>query len=1265
MAEIAVTIAIELARHLVSPIGRPISYVRNYKTNFENLKGQVIMLEDVRTNIQRSVHEAIRKGEVIEEVVKRWLSRANEIIDEEAETFLVYEEAAAKKQCFKGSCPDLKTRYHLSKKAVMQLQAVAELREEGRMLDAISYPIIINDPRLYNQDFIPFKSRISILNDILAAINDPNVSIIGIYGMSGVGKTELAKDVARQVERRRLSDLVVFAVLSKSPDTKKIQEEIADQLGLKFSEETVSGRAARLYARLQKGKQILVILDNIWAPLDLQEVGIFRGDYHGRCKVLLTGKTVDVLSDMNSQMNFCVGILDDEEAWFMFAKMAGYHIEGTEFKPIATKIVKECVGLPISIVAVANVLRNKGLFEWKEALRQLRRRSLDTDQDISIELSYNFLGSDQLKETFLLIGYTYMKSIDFLLIKLKDSHLLLDNNTDDGDFSMNDVIRKVSMSITHRKYQVFAASNVANDQWEWPDENLLKSHSSIVLDNVKIGELPEVLECPQLHLFSVRPQDLSLQIPDNFFRSMAKLRVLRLTDMHLSSLPSSLRFLTNLRTLCLYFCKLDKIAVIGALKKLEILCLRGSDIKHLPEEVGLLTQLKLLDLRNCMELAIIPPNLISHLSHLEELYLGIFAEWEMEGLNNERRNASLDELKNLSNLTSLEICIKDANTLPRDLLFRNLERYKIMIGNWWEWKVTSAEISRKFQLKFSNADICFNDGHIMQLKGIEDLCLEGLQDMKTILFGLDREGFPQLKYLRIETNPNLLCIVDSVDSVTRKAFPLLESLFLKDLINLEKICHGQLTAESFCNLRKINVDKCDILRNILSFSVAKGLQQLQTIQVTSCKTMEEIFSVEREDETNKSSEVIDIIELSQLRSLTINSLPQLRTFYCSILKTPSLSQQRQDESMADMRRNEIILEDNIDVPGILFNEKLVLPNLENLELCEINVERIWQDHDAALSSGYQNLTRLIIRGCGNLRFLCSSSIASGFVQLQHLEICECPLLEEIVVVNERKDLVFPQVEFLKMENLESLRKFFLGDYIEFSSLKELKIIGCPELKEFMVKNISTDLIETPSPFFNKKTVFPSLEQIEISHMDNLEMIWHNQLTEVSFCKLKSMKIEYCDKLRTLFPQNFRKFLRLESLSVNYCGSLEVIFDLEGPKFEKTPRAVSQLSELDICGLPGLKHIWNKDPKQIFSFQKLNMVSIVKCNRLKHVFPASIACSISQLESLNVSSCGVMAIVFVAEEGYKPNHRLVFPRVASLALCDLPNLTSFFSRNSGG
>ncbi|KAL9450763.1 hypothetical protein AB3S75_012489 [Citrus x aurantiifolia] len=783
MAEIILTIVVEVVKCLAPPAYREISYLREskYTTNLQNLKAEVDNLKSERESLLRQVDEAERNGEEIEENVRSWLEGANKVI-EEADKF-TEDEAAASKRCFGGLCPNLKTRRRLSKEAERQKEAVVKVREDRRF-DRISYRTAPEDIRLIpNKDYEPFESRMSTLRSILSALEDRDVNMLGIYGMGGIGKTTLAEEVARKVKSDKLFDQVVFVEVSQNQDIRKIQGVIADKLGLKLHEESDEGRAGRLCEGIQAEKKILIVLDNIWENLDLRVVGIPHGD---GCKVLLTARSLNVLSEkMDCRTNFPVGVLNEEEAWSLFKKMAGDYVEGSELEEVARNVAEECAGLPVSIVTVARALRNKGIREWKDALEQLRRPSSSNFKDVqpaafkAIELSYNKLGRDDLKNIFLLIGYTAIASIDDLLMcgmglglfqgvnkieaarnrvhslvrTLKASCMLLDHISQKKElFSMHDVVRDVAISIASTERNVFTATNEQVDGCrEWSDGSAIKHCTSIVLHGIKTNLLPEVLECPQLELLFIRAdrwEFSSLTIPNNIFMSMIEVRVVNLTDMDLRSLPSSLGLLSNLRTLSLCHCFLPDISVVGGLKKLEILCLRGSAIKKLPVEVGELTWLKLLDLRDCWGLQVIPPNILSKLSHLEELYIGpkSFHNWEVEveGV----KNASLEELKHLPNLTSLELDTHDVSTLPRGLFLEKLERYRISIGGRF-WGSTGIW-GREFRLELYD-QIRLKDSLVVQLQRIEDLELRGLQEQDVDYFRneLVKVGSSHLKRLHI------------------------------------------------------------------------------------------------------------------------------------------------------------------------------------------------------------------------------------------------------------------------------------------------------------------------------------------------------------------------------------------------------------------------------------------------------------------------------------------------------------------------------------
>ncbi|KAF2306658.1 hypothetical protein GH714_020187 [Hevea brasiliensis] len=96
-------------------------------------------------------------------------------------------------------------------------------------------------------------------------------------------------------------------------ELRRIQAEVAEVLGLDLHEEGILLRANRLNERLNKEK-ILVILDDIWTKLQLEEVGIpFWADCKG-CKILLTSRNRDVYHSMGAQKVLKLEVLREEES---------------------------------------------------------------------------------------------------------------------------------------------------------------------------------------------------------------------------------------------------------------------------------------------------------------------------------------------------------------------------------------------------------------------------------------------------------------------------------------------------------------------------------------------------------------------------------------------------------------------------------------------------------------------------------------------------------------------------------------------------------------------------------------------------------------------------------------------------------------------------------------------------------------------------------------------------------------------------------------
>ena len=395
----------KIEENLLERIGQQIGYLIHLNSNVKNLKDQFQKLGDKRHGMQLEIDEAERNGEVMAPEVERWVQKVDNI-SEGLQGFLE-EDVKANTMCLDGWCPNLKSRYSLSRKAKKKTLEIDGLLKDGQFARVSYRP---PPPGIGSSGFKAFESRISIVEEVLKALRDNNINMIAICGMGGIGKTTMAKEVAKIAKDDKLFGEVAMAVVSQNQDDKKIQGQIAEMLGLEFKEKYSSlVRAEKLKERITgRDKSVLVILDDIWDALNLDDVGIPYGGQHNRCKILLTLRSEDACNQMRSQKNFKIEVLSGEEAWNLFREMAGNCVDTPNLRPISKEVAKECGGLPVALVTVGRALENKSEVEWRAALQQLKNSipknilGLDSKVYSSIELSYTLLESDEAKSCFLL-----------------------------------------------------------------------------------------------------------------------------------------------------------------------------------------------------------------------------------------------------------------------------------------------------------------------------------------------------------------------------------------------------------------------------------------------------------------------------------------------------------------------------------------------------------------------------------------------------------------------------------------------------------------------------------------------------------------------------------------------------------------------------------------------------------------------------------------------------------------------------------------------
>ncbi|XP_022866693.1 disease resistance protein RFL1-like, partial [Olea europaea var. sylvestris] len=346
-------------------------------------------------------------SEIIGDEVKSWLQKVDDL--KKKSDKVLDSVAASETWCLFNRCPNLKTRYLLSRRATKKTIEADKLKVEGTF-ERVSYPQP-SEQVLNLTSHEGFETRLSTKKNIKDALKDKDTSIIGICGMPGVGKTTMAKEIVNELKDEKVFEEVASADVSSDLDINKIQDELAEMLGLKIEEKTKDGRAGRLHERIKgnNGKSILVVLDDVWGEIDLETIGIPSPSGQEGLKIMFTTRNEGTCHNMGAQ-TFKIEVLSEEEGWKLFKDMAKISNNETgELVNIAKKIARECRGLPIALVVVGKALKsNKSTHKWRDALRHLQRSSATNLEGMdkvvyqSIRLSYNYLVSNEERELLLL-----------------------------------------------------------------------------------------------------------------------------------------------------------------------------------------------------------------------------------------------------------------------------------------------------------------------------------------------------------------------------------------------------------------------------------------------------------------------------------------------------------------------------------------------------------------------------------------------------------------------------------------------------------------------------------------------------------------------------------------------------------------------------------------------------------------------------------------------------------------------------------------------
>ncbi|GKD60731.1 putative late blight resistance protein homolog R1B-16 [Tanacetum coccineum] len=303
---------------------------------------------------------------------------------------------------------------------------------------------------------VGFDDEVKTLLDQLTGTSAKQLQIISIVGAPGLGKTTLARYLYNDRFIEYTFHIRAWTCVSQVYLKRNLLVDILSSFSAvgtdeiyRLSDELLG---EKLY-RFLKDRPYLVVLDDIWDSKAWNELKIYFPDDNKGSRVIFISRHKDVRKNVGgAKPAHVLRLRNEDESWEIFQKKVfRTGICPHRLEIIGREIANKCGGLPLAIVIISGLMKNKWLDTWWSQIAESQRSLMVRDPSQYMDswaLSYNLLPRE-LQHCFLFLG-VFPEDYDIPVTKLIWLWVAQGLIHETGSKSLEDVAEDFLMNLIQR-----------------------------------------------------------------------------------------------------------------------------------------------------------------------------------------------------------------------------------------------------------------------------------------------------------------------------------------------------------------------------------------------------------------------------------------------------------------------------------------------------------------------------------------------------------------------------------------------------------------------------------------------------------------------------------------------------------------------------------------------------------------------------------------------------------------------------------------------